>query len=109
MLRTQGFEPWKAWQFDLYGGTVLLAARRKADGHVEPDESVLSLLTEDARVGASETPMSSAAFSATHSRGSKGLRHWLLAERAAGNPVVGYGAASRAVALLLSAGVDRSS
>ena len=39
--------------------------------------------------------MWSAASSATHSRGSDGLRDWLLAERAAGNTVVGYGAASQ--------------
>ncbi len=32
MLAAQGFEPFAAWKFDLYGGTVLLAARRSQVG-----------------------------------------------------------------------------
>ena len=31
MLSAVGFSPRSAWQFDLYGGTILLAARRDRD------------------------------------------------------------------------------
>ncbi len=37
MLAGVGFRPVRAWQFDLYGGTVLLAARRNVDGDATPD------------------------------------------------------------------------
>ena len=51
MLAAVGFSPRTAWQFDLYGGTVLLAATRDDAGHGGPDVVVRSLLAEDARVG----------------------------------------------------------
>jgi hypothetical protein len=107
MLAEVGFSPATAWQFDLYGGTVLLAASRDTDGHYGPDAAVKSLLADDARAGVCDTN----AFSGlqhkvlTHA---KALHDWLLAERSAGSAVVGYGAASRAVALLRQAHVDSS-
>jgi len=102
MLAAVGFSPRSAWVFDLYGGTILLAATR--DG--KPDDAVRTLLTQDARVGVRDA----AAFRGLqrHVRDhAKALRDWLTAERAAGRLVLGYGAASRAVALLCQAGVDR--
>ena len=51
MLAAAGFSPRTAWQFDLYGGTVLLAATRDIDGDSEPDDMVRSLLADDARAG----------------------------------------------------------
>ena len=105
MLAEVGFSPATAWQFDLYGGTVLLAATRNADGHGGPDAVVRSLLADDARVGVCDTN----AFSSLQhkvSNHAKALHDWLLAERSAGSAVVGYGAASRAVALLRQAHVD---
>jgi hypothetical protein len=39
-------------------------------------------------------------------RSAASLRDWLAAARAAGRTVLGYGAASRAVALLCQAGID---
>jgi hypothetical protein len=107
MLAGVGFSPIAAWRFDLYGGTVLLAASRDADGHGKPDAVVESLLAEDVRVGVCDRH----AFSGlqhkvlTHA---KALHAWLLDERSAGSAVVGYGAASRAVALLRQAHVDRA-
>jgi hypothetical protein len=107
MLAAVGFSPITAWRFDLYGGTVLLAASRDADGPGETDPAVRSLLADDARVGVCDPR----AFSRlqhkvlTHA---KALHDWLLAEREAGCAVVGYGAASRAVALLRQARVDRT-
>jgi hypothetical protein len=106
MLAEVGFSPITAWHFDLYGGTVLLAAGRDADGHSQPDAMIASLLADDARAGVCDAR----AFSGlqhkvlTHA---KAVHDWLLAERSAGSAVVGYGAASRAVALLRQAHVDR--
>ncbi len=107
MLVTQGFSPLMAWQFDLYGGTVLLAARRDADGRVEPDGSVQSLLSADDRLGVRDPGVVGSLQRQVQAH-SQALRAWLVAQHAAGNTVVGYGAASRAVALLLRAGVDSS-
>jgi len=107
MLADVGFSPRTAWQFDLYGGTVLLAASRDADGPGQPDGMVRSLLADDRRVGACDPD----AFSdlqrnvLAHARA---LHDWLAAQRSAGCTVLGYGAASRAVALLRQAQVDHT-
>lgn len=107
MLAEVGFSPITAWRFELYGGTVLLAARGDADEPGQPDATVGSLLAEDARVGVCNTRSFSGLQDQvlTHA---KALHDWLLAERSAGSAVVGYGAASRAVALLRQAHVDRT-
>jgi hypothetical protein len=107
MLAEVGFSPITAWRFDLYGGTVLLAANRDADGHGKPDAAVSSLLDGDARVGACD-PRSFSGLQHKVLTHAKALHDWLLAERSAGSAVVGYGAASRAVALLRQAHVDRA-
>jgi C-methyltransferase C-terminal domain/Putative zinc binding domain len=107
MLTAVGFNPIAAWRFDLYGGTVLLAASRAADGPSQPDAMIRSLLAEDAHVGVRDPR----AFSGLQHRvltHAKALHDWLLTERSAGSAVVGYGAASRAVALLRQAHVDRA-
>ena len=52
MLAAVGFSPRAAWHFDLYGGTILLAASRNGEGG-EPDDVVRSLLADDARAGGS--------------------------------------------------------
>ena len=51
MLATVGFSPRTAWQFDLYGGTILLAASRDGEGAGGPDDAIQSLLADDASVG----------------------------------------------------------
>ncbi len=107
MLAANGFSPRLAWQFELYGGTVLLAASRDADAGVRPDGSVQSLLAEDARVGVRDPVVLGGLQRSARAR-ADGLRDWLVAERSAGHSVLGYGAASRAVALLRWAGVDRT-
>ena len=48
MLAGAGFSPRTAWPFELYGGTVLLAATRDGDG---PDAVVRSMLADDAAIG----------------------------------------------------------
>jgi hypothetical protein len=96
MLAAAGFRARTAWRFDLYGGTVLLAAARD-DGRAEPDEVVRSLLADDARAGVTEPGAFSSLQHEVHAH-AKSLHDWLAAERSAGTSVLGYGAASRAVA-----------
>jgi hypothetical protein len=106
MLAAHGFSPRTAWHFELYGGTVLLAASRDAGASVRPDGPVQSLLAEDARLGVRDPAVLSGLQRDAQAH-AKGLYDWLIAEQSAGNTVLGYGAASRAVALLRLAGVDR--
>jgi C-methyltransferase-like protein/putative zinc binding protein len=107
MLTANGFSPRMAWHFDLYGGTVLLAASREADAHVRPADPVQALLAEDARVGVRDPAVIGGLQRNAQVR-AQALRDWLVAERSAGSTVLGYGAASRTVALLRWAGVDRA-
>lgn len=107
MLAANKLSPFAAWEFDLYGGTVLLAAGRDADRPAEPDEAVRSLLARDAAVGVLDAHV--LAGLQTRARlHAEGLREWLVAARSAGRTTVGYGAASRAVALLRLAQLDRT-
>ena len=113
MLADVGFTARQAWRFDLYGGTMLLAATRDGDagdessaGH-SPDASVRDLLDEEAALGVEDPACVRALQDSAVSR-ADALHRWLVDEKAAGRTVLGYGAASRAVALLCRAGVDRS-
>jgi hypothetical protein len=106
MLAEVGLSPTRAWRFDLYGGTVLLAANRDTDGRGKADAAVSSLLEGDARIGVCD-PRSFSDLQHKVLTHAKALHDWLLAERSAGSAVVGYGAASRAVALLRQAHVNR--
>lgn len=106
MLEAKGFGPRMAWCFDLYGGTVLLAASRESGPRVIPDGSVNALLSDDARLGVRD-PTAVGRLQGHAEAHAQGLRDWLVAQRTAGRSVLGYGAASRAVALLCRAGVDR--
>jgi hypothetical protein len=105
MLAAVGFSPRTAWRFELYGGTVLLAATRDGDGHGGPDDTVQSMLAEDAVIGVRD-PGTFAGLQQDIQAHAKTLHDWLAAQRSAGKKVVGYGAASRAVALLCQAHVD---
>ena len=106
MLKANGLGPRVAWRFNLYGGTVLLAASREPRPHLTPDASVNTLLSEDARLGVCD-PAVFGRLQCHAEAHARGLRDWLVAQRTAGRNVLGYGAASRAVALLCRAGVDR--
>jgi hypothetical protein len=107
MLAANGFTPSMAWQFELYGGTALLAASRDADGCAGPDGSVEPLFAEDSQAGVCDPAVVGGLQRSAQAR-ADGLHDWLIAERSAGTTVLGYGAASRAVALLCRAGVDRT-
>ena len=106
MLGTIGFSSRAAWRFDLYGGTVLLAATRESDQRCDPENAAAALLSDDASLGVRDPAVVRGlqGQSAAHARG---LRDWLVSQRKAGRSVLGYGAASRAVALLCRAQVDR--
>jgi hypothetical protein len=104
MLARVGFAPRQAWQFDLYGGTVLLAASRAVDGH-RAHESVNALLARERNAGVCDPAIVSRLQDAMEAHAER-LRDWLDDACAQGRRVVGYGAASRAVALLVRARVD---
>jgi hypothetical protein len=107
MLAAQGLSPRRAWQFDLYGGTVLLAAGRDGDAGLPADESVPGLLAQEAAAGVLD-PAALGGLQRDAEAKAQGLHDWLVAERSAGRVVLGYGAASRAVALLRWARADQS-
>ena len=111
MLAAVGFVPRQAWRFDLYGGTVLLAATRSEDAGGDaadtgPGVSVRELLIEEAALGV-EDPARVRTLQDSAASRAEALHRWLIDQKAAGCTVLGYGAASRAVALLCRAGVDR--
>jgi hypothetical protein len=107
MLAASGFSPRRAWHFELYGGTVLLAASRNADVSPWPDGSVQLILDDEVRVGVRDPAVVGGLQRDAQTR-ARALHDWLAAEHHAGRTVLAYGAASRAVALLRWAAVDRT-
>jgi len=106
LLAAHGFGAFTAWVFDLYGGTVLLGARRHGEA-AGSDEALRTLLASEADAGVRD-PAVVRQLQARARDDAGRVRAWLSAEHAAGRTVLGYGAASRAVALLCLAGVDRA-
>lgn len=102
LLGAVGMQVASAWQFDLYGGTVLLAAVHE---RVCPDESVRAILDTESVLGVTD-PSSLAALQVCADRHTDALRVWLEEERERGHRVYAYGAASRAVALFSRAAID---
>jgi C-methyltransferase C-terminal domain/Putative zinc binding domain len=111
MLDSHGFKPRLAWQFPLYGGTVLLAASRGADrakaGWAGSAESVQAVLAAEASAGVSRPDALRGLQRSVWTR-AEALHDWLVSQRSAGRRVLGYGAASRAVSLLRQARADSS-
>lgn len=105
MLAGVGFSPVGAWRFKLYGGTVLLAATR-AGRTAESDRSLSELMDAEQGLGV-EDPERLRALQHNAESMAADLHAWLVRQRTSGVTVYGYGAASRAVALLCRAGVDR--
>lgn len=104
MLAQVGFSPRSAWSYDLYGGTVLLAARRDGDSG-RPDKTVHAILASEARTGVCDPDVLCGLEQDVQTRAAV-MHGWLARSAAVGKTVLGYGAASRAVALLRKAGVD---
>jgi SAM-dependent methyltransferase len=101
MLRTVGLVVRSSWTFPLYGGTVLVAARR--DG--EPDPGVAEHIAAERAAGVLD-PAVVRQLGEDVRRSTTALRELAERSRAAGRPLYGYSAASRAVALLKLAGLD---
>ncbi|MCI4674455.1 class I SAM-dependent methyltransferase [Candidatus Mycolicibacterium alkanivorans] len=101
MLKDAGMSIASLWEFDLYGGTVLVAA---VHGDVEPDESVRRLLAKEEAMGIT-TAESLAVLQETADQDVDSLVSWLEEEAAAGHTVYAYAAASKAVSLFSRAGI----
>lgn len=103
LLADAGMRPATAWEFDLYGGTTLLAAVHHDDPR--PTESVIGhMCAEEAGV---TDPAAVAVLQAAADGHATALRSHLERQRDLGRRVYAYGAASRAVALFARAGLDR--
>jgi hypothetical protein len=102
MLAAAGLTPRTLWHFDLYGGTVLLAA---GHGDNAPDDTVEEALAAEALVGVRD-PAALRGLQRDVLAKATALHDWLAGCAAAGKTVLGYGAASRAVALLRTAGAS---
>ena len=104
LLAQQQLQVLRAWDYDLYGGTVLLAVTRVADGR--PVHSSVGLLAERDRASGMADPAVLASLQDHVDRHIRWLRRELRERRDAGRTVIGYGAASRAAALLAAGRVD---
>ncbi|MFR9805609.1 class I SAM-dependent methyltransferase [Pseudonocardia sp. RS010] len=100
MLQAMGLAAVTAAGFPLYGGTVLLVARRGG----RPDDRLRQILAEEIEAGVLDA-VTAEALQRDCAATSEALASFVRAERAAGRRVVGYSAASRAVALLCRAGI----
>jgi len=104
MLRDVGMNVSYAWEFDLYGGTVLVAARHGVRS--DTTHTVRRILAAENAVGVCK-PRSIRHLQRAADDHVSSLRIWLAAMAGRGQRVYAYGAASRAVALFSRAGVDR--
>ncbi|WP_109527386.1 MULTISPECIES: class I SAM-dependent methyltransferase [Nocardia] len=109
LLRTAGLSAIAAWEFDLYGGTVLIAAVHDAAAEttvidIDGPESLGRVL---AREHGMDDPDLVRGLQRAADRNTAALRDRLEDFAAQGSTVYAYGAASRAVALLCRAGVHR--
>ncbi|GAA1270699.1 transferase [Planotetraspora silvatica] len=102
MLQQCGLVVRTAFRFDLYGGTVLLVVAREG----APDGSVAELVVEEESAGVLRPEVLSG-LQTTVGRSAGALADWLHERAGTGETVLGYGAASRSVALLCQAGVDQ--
>lgn len=91
------------WEFDLYGGTVLVAA---VHGRRRPDQLVGRVLQREREFGITDPAVVGGLQPAAQSHAAQ-LRSWLEDEAESGRAVYGYGAASRVPALFSLAGIDR--
>ena len=86
MLAAAGLGPRTAWQFSLYGGTVLLAACRDGDDGAfaqAPDDTIRSLLAAEARTRVTDPEVVRGLQRDVRARAGA-LRSWLAAQKEAG-------------------------
>jgi hypothetical protein len=107
LLADVGMHIAASWEFDLYGGTILIAAVHATDpraGTMDPSTS--AILAREHRFGITEAAVVSRLARDAHAQ-ARALRDRLESAHAAGRAVFAYGAPSRAVALFSLAGVTR--
>jgi hypothetical protein len=103
LLGAAGMSVASAWEFDLYGGTVLVAA---VHGRVEPDERAADILRRERDFRITDAAVVRGLQRAAERHAGQ-LRDWLVAQESDRRTVYGYGAGSRVVSLFSIAGVDR--
>jgi hypothetical protein len=103
LLDSAGMSVATAWEFDLYGGTILAAA---VHGRVEPDDRANDILEREWEFGVTE-PAVVGRLQQTAERHATRLRNWLVAQADSGRTIYGYGAGSRVPALFSIAKIDR--
>ena len=101
LLATAGMSVAKAWEFPLYGGTVLVAATHERPR--QPDGTVTRILANEQALGVVGVDALRTLQQAADEQ-SMTLRSWLERCAAAATKVYAYGAASRAVTLFTRAG-----
>ncbi|MGE2736223.1 class I SAM-dependent methyltransferase [Mycolicibacterium vaccae] len=107
LLEQAGMALAAAWEFDLYGGTILLAAVHAEDPRARTVEPVAAAILErEHAFGITRADVLSRLAHDAHHQ-ARALRARLESACAAGRSVYAYGAPSRAVALLALAGVTR--
>ncbi|MBC2642983.1 MULTISPECIES: transferase [unclassified Rhodococcus (in: high G+C Gram-positive bacteria)] len=104
LLGDVGMSLSSAWEFDLYGGTVLVAARHGIRSDTSP--AVRRILAAENELGVC-TPRTLGRLQHAADDHARALHDWLDAMAGHGRRVYAYGAASRAVALFGRAGIDR--
>lgn len=102
LLDAAGMTAVGAWEYTLYGGTVLLAA---VHGPATPGESVLRICVREAAMAEAGVVRELQRAADQHV---DGLRAWLTNRVTAGRRIYAYGAASRAVALFSLARLDQA-
>ena len=102
LLTDAGMHIHAAWEFDLYGGTVLVAARH--DRPSRDDPAVDRILAHERDAGVCDPEVVQRLQDAAD-RQTDALRHRLESAASASARVYAYGAASRAVALFARAGI----
>jgi hypothetical protein len=105
LLDDAGMRVATAWEFDLYGGTVLVAAVHRDDARASGPDAIVS------STRAAESALNPGAVGALQAAADEyvlAVRSWLIDQRRAGRRVYAYGAASRAVAAFAMVGVDRT-
>lgn len=104
LLAEAGLHVVDAWTFELYGGTVLVAATRTH--HRRPPIGVRRILSREKIIGVTD-PTAAGALQKAADDQSATLRTFLTTTNRRGYSVYAYGAASRAVSLFARARLDR--
>ena len=88
-----------AWEYPLYGGTILLALAKKGARWRDPAQNVRSLVDREIAEGVLE-PRAVASLNESLASSAAALRTYLADARSRSETVAGYSAASRTSALI---------